>query len=192
MEEDIRYTDDIADYNSKEYPIYSKLFLEEIPLTAKIESFYYYAYYNEECDVYLELKFDNIENLEHYISNVKKRIKEEGTNTIFLNGSCFLENKNPYDESFTDLFCSSKFCSTSHKNVSGYKVKYIENERYIEAFYEIISYSLEDLTVILTYSGGWFSERYIPKYFDRFNVPLDNELERYEEVEFTYSGADNE
>ena len=178
------YTNDINDYCSDKYPVYSPLFLDELPSNARVVAFHYYADYGDEQDIYLELKFSDLDDMEFYISKIKTNIVENSKDTYFeSNGDFFLEEKNPYNMNYTDLFCSSEYVLTNDKCFSGYEIEYLQKERFIHSFYALISYSLEELTVIQTCSGGsFFTERYIPKYFERFDIPLNNEMERYKEV----------
>ena len=57
------YTEKAEDYNSELYPIDESLFLENIPIEAEVISYSYYNYWEEDQDIYLELKFQTWRNI---------------------------------------------------------------------------------------------------------------------------------
>ena len=66
------YTTDISNYDSEEYPIDVCGFLfKELPENAEVLSFSYYDYWNEDVDIYLELKFEHQDELLNYIIMLK-------------------------------------------------------------------------------------------------------------------------
>ena len=73
VEEGLLYTEKIDDYNTDEFPIFSAIFLDDLPENLNIVSFVYYNYWHEAHDVYLEISFDTPEDMERYISSLKQQ-----------------------------------------------------------------------------------------------------------------------
>lgn len=189
------YTESIEDYNTEEYPIKSPIFLEAIPDNATVISFYYYEYWHESHDLYIELEFSAESELKEYINSIKNHAESYLTNsTKPSGGEWFIEVENPYDPNYVELVSLSHSTWQNDKRFVGYSIEYqdsVEHNgyKYIQYVcnYRIISYSLEDLTVIQSCAQGRFEpfeEDYIPKYFERFNIPTDKELERRYYVEY--------
>lgn len=171
------YTEKAEDYNSELYPIDESLFLENIPIEAEVISYSYYNYWEEDQDIYLELKFQDRSDMEKYIeqliSCVIKQIEQKGWEKD-ANG-WFIERTNPYQESYTDLFCTLYRSYRNDYSYTGYEIAHYENSGIIYSCnYGLISYSYEELTVIQTSCCGSIyksGQEYTPKYFARFNVP---------------------
>ncbi len=170
------YTEKAEDYNSELYPINAPIFLENIPIEAEIISYSYYNYWEEDRDTYLELKFQDRSDMEKYIEQliscvIKREQKGSGKDA----NECFVERTNPYQESYTDLFCTSYKSYVSDYCYTGYEIEHYENSGIIYSCnYGLISYSYEDLIVIQTSCQGSIVksvQEYTPKYFVRFNVP---------------------
>ena len=179
------FTDDIDDYNSEKYPNMAINFPDSIPAEADVVSFSYYDYWYEDRDVYLELKFKTLSEMENYLRSIKKECFEKSQNdkiVIDLDGTCFISEQNLYNESYVDMFCVIYNLSSQEKVYTGYEVENIENTLYIKCCLGVISYSTEELTVIHTYSNGSFFLRnngHIPKYIERFNIPLDESHSKF-------------
>ena len=175
------YTENIEDYNTPEYPLASPMFLEEIPTNAEVVSFSYFDYWRQYHEHYLELKFENVSDLLQYIELLKERPSEFYSDSEPpLGYGWFFETTNPYNPSYTELFCTKYQTWSNDDRFTGYTFKDEGEYSYYHSNYGIISYSVSDLIVIQTCSqGGHFSNDYIPKYFERFNVPMDETHERY-------------
>lgn len=186
------YTDNIEDYNTEKYPMPEFLFLDKIPSYADVVAFYYYDYWYEQQDYYLELKFESAENLDTYVSELKLHYLNNAKdwNRVYEE-DWIVEQKNPYNENYEELICT--VCRTyktkptgGEQAFTGYQIWDDELKVY-KCNFGIISYSYEDLTVIQSRASGWFQEnvnKYLPKYFSRFNVPITEKHERL--VYFNY------
>lgn len=178
------YTEDINDYYSEKYSIPSTIFPSQIPSNAQVVSFSYYNYWHKAEDVYLELKFNSTEEMEDYLSVLKSQcITVCKNNPLLKEDNLFASEKNPYNEAFTDLFCLIYFTSSQNKDYTGYRIEKNEEEEIIlyECNFGFISYSYDELTVIHSRVRGWYVNtvhNYIPKYFVRFDIPLDTNHER--------------
>ncbi len=179
-----QHTTDLTNYNEKDFPLPS-IFLNDIPNYAKVVSFSYYNYYNEEKDIYLELKFNNTDQLEEYLKNLLlnsvENFNSQGWKTP-QNNEWFLESQNMHKQSYVDMFCVIYSSNKKEKNFTGYSIEINnDNSAIYECNFGVISYSYEELTIIQNYCTGTFQEKvnkFIPKYFDYFNVPLNKNYER--------------
>lgn len=181
---DIIYTTDIEDYFALKAYRRSQIFPEEIPDNAQVVSFYYYDYWHEDTDVFLELQFQSEAELETYIElrvgEVQKEYQNQHGDTA---GRCFVEKTNPYSQSYNELYYSGSFRSSSNKDYLGYSFDPDENA-YLNynCHFGVISYSNEDLRVVFSYTSGTFRNRvqqYTPAYFIRFKVPTTEAFENY-------------
>lgn len=184
------HTEDIAEYNSKKYPIVSDVFLEKIPSNAKVISFSYYDYWNEEKEIYLELEFNSLEEMEDYLQSLKKHCFESVADRKIpsgFQGEWLMESKNPHDLKYTDLFCVSRTINTQMEgsekasDYTGYKIDVREDLTFYKCYYSIISYSYDDLRVIQSDTRGTFYDKrnnYIPKFLLRFSVPITENFDR--------------
>ena len=185
----VLYTESIEDYNTEKYSVRKSFYLDSIPENATVVSFSYYEYWNESSDVYLELRFSTVQELERYICSIKDHVKSSLSTkpTQPLDNEWFLEVDNPYNEKYADLFCRSYNSSSAEGDFTGYSIKIKPNYTLYRCNYGIVSYSLEELTVIQSSAVGsfeYFEEAYVPKYFRRFNIPTDQEFERIYYVEY--------
>ena len=179
------YTQSISNYNTEEYPVGS-LFLEDIPLCAEVISFsnYYFYLFTPNRDVYLELKFNTEEDLKNYIVAVEDHIVAE-------NGWESLDGKrvsttNPYDSTYIDVFYDIAGCAylkNTDEHFSYYEFVFDSDGKlnYIDGAYDVLSYSLDELTVILTstYGSYFTNDEYTPKYISRFDVSKIEASNRY-------------
>lgn len=177
VEPNLLRTEDINDYGSEQYPISSTIFPDEIPSNAQVVSFSYYNYWQEAEDIYLELKFYTIQEMERYLSILKSDcIAKCQDYTPPKNGEWFVEEKNIYNESYTDLYFTFYNTSKEENIYTGFIIEKDSEETLYKCNFGLICYSYDELTVIQTYVHGWYQEsvhNYIPKYFVRFNIPLD-------------------
>ena len=173
------YTENSADYNLYEH----KFFPSEIPKSAEILKFSKYEYWVEDYDTYLELKFNTVEELEHHLGNLKDNIKNSVKKEIYPNNeSLFLEVENPYDSTYTDVFVLCYATWSDSQRYTGYEFEIYEDYSVLDCNFLIISYSYEDLILIESATQGSFGDDYgydyVPKYFERFNIPLDEKCKR--------------
>ena len=185
----VLYTESIEDYNTEKYSVRKSFYLDSIPENATVVSFSYYEYWNESSDVYLELRFSTVQELEEHLFSVKNHVKSSLSTkpTQPLDNEWFFEVDNPYNEKYADLFCRSYNTSSAEGDFTGYSIEIKPNYTLYRCNYGIVSYSLEELTVIQSSAVGsfeYFEEAYVPKYFRRFNIPTDEELERRYYVEY--------
>ena len=179
----IQFTEDIRNYNSEIYPIPKTLFPSEIPENAQVISFSYFNYWHEVEDIYLELKFNTLEEMETYLSNIKLTCKAYCQNKNYpKNSGEFIETQNIYNQSYEEMFCTLYWSSGGEKDYTGYNiVKGESGEIRYECNFGIISYSFDELVVIHTCVYGWYRSnvhKHIPEYFKRFCVPLQENHER--------------
>ena len=176
------YTEDIKNYNSEKYSIPSTIFPDEIPSNVQVVSFSYYNYWHEAEDIYLELKFNSTEEMEDYLSVLKSQcITVCKKYNSFKDENLFASEKNIYNESFVDLFCLIYYSSDQNKSFTGYVIENNEDIIRYKCDFGLISYSYDDLTVIHSLVQGWYLNKkhnYIPKYFVRFDIPLDTNHKR--------------
>lgn len=177
-------TEDVGDYNTAEYPLHLPIFLNEIPSYAEVASFSYYNYWNEANDYYLELKFSSRKEMEDYLSQWQtaalETLRKDGQPA---NREWFVTDQNPYNSSYTDIFCTTYITFTAETEYTGYSIEPSgdsQNPLY-RCNFGVISYSFDELTVIQTYVHGHFREaehHHVPRFFLRFDVPLDERYER--------------
>ena len=181
---EVYFTENVADYNSKQYPLASEVFMPEIPTSANVISFAYYKYWGEAKDIYLELEFSTKEEMETYLSNLKKH----GLQSSQTSNGWFVTEPNPYDPSFTDLFCTVFTITEGEQTYTGYSVDPTKESNTItyKCNFAVISYSYEKLIVIQSRVSGFYRHNihnYTPQYFLRFDVPLDKKHARIITVE---------
>ena len=169
------------DYNSDKCRFTEYYFLEEIPECAEITDLSYFEYFGESFEQYIELKFEDYDSLNGYLTTIKEYIVSKKTATVEYD-KLFIEEKNPYNDRYMDIFYAPFHMSTAYESYTGYSVK-VESKDHIDyvSCYFIISYSYDDLTVHQSYTMGTFCSReeaYVPMYLRKFNVPFDKELER--------------
>ena len=88
----------INHYDPELYSIPLTVFPAEIPSSAHVLSYTYYNYWHEAEDIYLELKFDNLKDMEDYLFNVKQNCLDNCHDyTPLNNNSWFLETENIYN-----------------------------------------------------------------------------------------------
>ena len=176
-------TYDIRDYGSEQYPLVSVIFMDQLPKHADICSFSYYNDNYQLVDIYLELKFSSLDEMNHYLNDLKENGRESlDKYRAPENGTWFITQENIYDKSYMDLFCSFFHTAQKDKNYTGYSVNASnESNATISCNFAVISYSVDELIVIQSYSYGTFLagvHDYIPGYFARFDVPLNENIER--------------
>lgn len=177
------YTEDIDNYDTDEFPIGASFFPDEIPSNAQVVAFsHYYYHQNEVYDIYLELKFDSTGEMNSFISEITASyLEEQESLEPYTNVGWIVEETNPYDSSYTDLICTLYSTATKGEHTTGYRIVMFYEHLMYKCNSGIISYSAEESTVILSRIRGDIRENiheYIPKYFTRFNVPIQEGYER--------------
>lgn len=177
-------TESVSDYNTAEYPLHLPVFLNELPPCAEVVSFSYYNYWYEANDYYLELKFSSRELMEDYLSEWWVAASEsQQQDRRQTDREWFVVDPNPYDSSYTDIFCTTYINSTADMEYTGYSVEPPEDPHSpsYHCNFGVISYSFDELIVIQTYVHGHFREavhHHVPRFFLRFALPLEERYER--------------
>ena len=180
--ESVRYTDDIKKYNTQEYLAPKTVFPTKIPSSAMVVSYSHFSFWNEAEDIYLELKFKSAKEMESYLTDLRRACttickKNKSDENVF-----FIETDNIYNKSYKGLFCTIYRSSQYEIDYTGYKiVKEDADVMRYQCNFGLISYSVEQLTVIHTYVYGWYRSNvheHIPQYFKRFNVPTQEDHNR--------------
>ena len=166
------YITDLEKYAGEEYA-FCIVFPRKIPETAVEKNFSYHQYIDER-DIYLELVFQNVADMEQYLADLKAN--GDGIASITL--------QNPYDTDYTDLLFAEGGTLTQNGSVFyEYEIEQIENYSLkISGSYSVISYSYETLTVISAHFDGQrfvkeFSSERVPAYLKRFSVDLNTPIE---------------
>ena len=193
--EHVYYTQDIKDYGIEDYDLKKNMeldwFPQDLPSNAEVLAFSYYNDYRElpiHYDLYLELKFQNEDELKSYLDGLLSDIEaynlQQYNPTYALDGGSYYSEKNPYDDSFIDIFYFTTATWKCDIHYVGYSVD-PDGFREYDTNYSIISYSIDELIVVQTCANGSFSsDRHIPKYMQKFNVSPDELLERHIVVEY--------
>ena len=157
---DCSYTENIDDYGVYDAEIPAPYFPEKITEEMTVVEYTYYYIFRDipHTDLYLEVKFENKDVMEEYITSAKNS----------MTGSSFAECPNPYDSDYTDIIL------TSHVKFGGDEIC-----RYTDMRHSAVTYSHDELTVIYNYTrvGSDLAVGddpdmgdYYPKYLKRFNV----------------------
>ena len=167
------YTTDISNYGNYDVDYSFSHFPKQITDEMTVVDFaYYYKYADcDQIELYLEVKFDNQETMEKYLSTAFYSHSKKGA----------VEYQNPYDEKYTDMFFLY-YNSHTHqwdapKNSIAFGNDY--NYKYAYITYETVSYSYEQLTIIYSYiymgediefGDDLAHNEYYPEYLKRFGV----------------------
>ena len=184
-------TTDISDYNTEEYSLeWFPMFPETIPENAEVLDFLYYKYAADFYDYYLELKFDTPEELLEYLSIRIETVESKLSNKPYyaFEEGVFVEEQNPYDASYVDLFFVDSYLGKAEgKGYAGYTIE--GSDRRLDVCYSMISYSIDELIVIHEYAHNrnyYTTDRKLPKYFTRFGVDPNTEIDRWVEFQKIY------
>jgi hypothetical protein len=166
------YTQNIANYGNYDREMDIAHFPESIREDMTLVSFsYFYKYIDTtQTDLYLEVKFDDRQTMEKYLTQAKEAWSENGIQ----------EFQNPYDPGYRDF--------VENRQLQGFSVSRISfggdgDYQYVDMDYRSVSYSFDDLTIIYNYTEigndiflGDDPERgeYTPKYLERFGVEKDS------------------
>lgn len=185
---EVIYTTDIEEYYKKTLYHYSDIFPEALPENAQLVNFFYYNYWKDNIEVFLEIEFDSKEFMESFLDLHQKQCQEkykkkyESTPFFEAINYCFTKKENPYKKSYTDLYHMTHTTSTVDKEFTGYRIDLGEDTAEYTCNFGVISYSYEDLRVVFAYVRGSFHNNvhyYTPAYFVRFEVPVTQKIECY-------------
>lgn len=179
----ITYTTNFEDYFAKEVYNHSNVLPEKIPDNAQIVGFYYYNYWNEDVDVFLEIQFDTKDDLISYVDFYEKLCQEQYQTRHNVLESCFVKKNNAYCQSYTELYHIENHTMTGEKSYVGYEINPAkETLCNFDCHFGVVCYSYEELRVVFSYVRGGFRNRenyYTPAYFIRFKVPTAEKIENY-------------
>lgn len=181
------YTEDITNYgkydNKYDIPYFPDAITEDMTV---VQFAYFYKYVDVgQTDIYLEVKFENREIMDEYLTTAKNSLSETG----------ILSYQNPYNPKYTDIIRNKWVQCSAQDEYLASVVNFCGDEdyKYVDMNYNSISYSYDDLTIIYnyTYIGSDIEVgndpdhgKYYPKFLERFGVEwkLDNTF-KYEYVE---------
>ena len=214
------HTTSVEDYSSDKLEL-SDFFLTVIPDESEVVHFEYYKYYTA-TDIYLELKFYSTEDYSLYLDKARTNADlVTHTSLKYVESSeKSIELTNPYDSAYKDIFYATGYSTGSLSTFSmlqnrgdniedwdafnGYLV--FSEEDYTSEFhsnlyeeywaqYYCISYSEENLTVIITMCEIGLPVKllddYIPMYFRKFGIQLGEHDFRYFVLESDVIGKDD-
>lgn len=181
------YTTDIENYGKYDDNMSVSYFPDSITEDMTVVDFsYYYKYVDiSHTDLFLEVRFNNKETMDKYLTTAKSAFSKNGTLTY----------QNPYNPIYTDII-ENTWVSLSAND--GYLASYIEfgnfdSYKYVDMNYSSISYSYEELTIIYNYTyiasdievgNNPDDGEYYPKFLERFNVEWNPEHTfKYEYIE---------
>lgn len=168
------YTQDITNYGKYDEKSQISYFPVSTTEDMEIVDFsYYYKYIDTtQLDIYLEVKFNDKETMDKYLTMAKNAFSKNG----------YVTYQNPYNPKYTDIFENkSTFSSTETGVITSYIFfrQGSEDYKYIDMNYNIITYSYDEFTIIYNYTCigsdievGDNPEKaeYYPKYLKRFDV----------------------
>ncbi len=178
------YTKDIVNYGKYDKDFNTLYFPDAITDDMTVVDFvYFYKYVDtDQVDIYLEVKFDNKETMDKYLTVGKNSFSKKG----------FITYQNPYDPQYTDIvenrwgmYSDGSLASTVH--FGGDK-----DYKYVDMTYYSITYSYDELTIIynLTSIGNDIEignkpndAEYYPKFLQRFGVNWSSDNNFYKHVE---------
>lgn len=171
------YTEDIAHYTDPESDIDHDFYLASIPNNALAVFYCSYEYWYDASETYLELKFNSVEEMQSYLDEVKAHNVNSSRRVGLTEEELLIQAENPYDKSYVDLIHTDYSIYIDKTRYTGYEFEdSSEGKFHIFSNFAVISYSYENLIVIQTAISGHFEsgcDDYIPKYFRRFNIPLE-------------------
>ena len=180
------YIDDIALYSQT---VSNESFFKPVlPSNAEICKFSNYNNWNEDFDTFLELSFKNEEDLIECLKILAPSQFDPNGEDGYKQSELFLKMPNPYNASYTDLVNLFYVSSNAHTTYTGYSVR-VSKIMFLKCNFGVISYSLEELKIVQASMQGSFSfgdtfdsENYTPKYFEYFNIAINENTERIYEV----------
>jgi len=180
------YTDDIVLYSQTISN--NNFYKTNLPESAEIVNFSHYNNWNEDLDTFLELSFRSEEDLIECLKVLAPSKFDPNGEGGYKQSELFLEMPNPYNSSYTDLVNLFYLSSNANTTYTGYSVR-VSKIMFLRCNFGVISYSLEELKIIQSSMQGSFSfgdtfdsENYTPKYFEYFNIPINEHTEKTYEV----------
>lgn len=166
--EDVKEITDISRYSELSSLFYTPIFPETIPENAEVNDFLYYRYYSY-FDYYLELQFADQESFWNFVNQRGEAIKKEAR---------VVEEKNEMNNSYIEWHTSEMDAGLDNDNrrCHYYQIKKQEETLHFSGLYLTLSYSENDLCVIMSKFYLSNIDR-IPKYLLRFNVPIEDGVE---------------
>ena len=182
------YTNNIENYvNSDKNDFDISYFPEKITdqMTVVQYSYYQKSIDTHNHDIYLEVKFEDVETMEQYLFIAKEAFSDSG----------YIEYQNPYDSSFTDIIKNTWVLYSNSEGSFASIIQFEDSEeyKYVNMIYRSISFSYEELTIIYNFTEiGDDIEigndpdygKFYPKYLEKFGVqhdPKNNFEYRYSE-----------
>lgn len=166
------FTEDIANYGKYDYDFKVSHFPETITSDMNVVNFRYFYKYSDadQIDVFLEVKFENKEIMNRYLTTAKKALSNNGVLTY----------QNPYNSKYTDIVENTDvLLNNEGKYASFIEFKGDDDYKYVHMRYNSITYSYEELTILYNHTSiGSDIEtgnnpnngEYYPKYLERFGV----------------------
>ena len=155
------------------------IFPDVIPSSGNVIKFSYYDYYGEDCDVYLELRFETLSDMESYLDEFKSVLLEKyPSNKSLYNNDCWFEIDCPYDKNYEESIYLGY--AAYRKKDNTYSVGYSVDDSTAVFHLDVLSYSKEDLCVIHSSTSGTFNQAndHTPMYLKHFGITLDEDIER--------------
>lgn len=172
------HTEDIAFYEKNGINEWD-IFPDIIPNNANVIEFSYYDYYGEDCDAYLELRFETLSDMESYLYEFKATLfKQYPTHRALYSKDCLFKIESLYDENYEEMLYLGN--GAYRKSDNTYSFGYtIENSTAVFHL-DILSYSKESLCVIHSHVSGTFNKAndHTPMYLQRFGITLDKDIDR--------------
>ncbi len=162
-EQNLIETTDIADYATDHH--LTELFPDTIPENAEA-NYFYYNYYSEDEDEFLELTFSTDADLQAFLDET----------FADLDATKLRERNNPYDPRFTE-YIYGKYASWIPAEGHFMRWEYramVGDEIWVYSHWHSLNVCPEERRAVITYSRG--GEWHTPKYVEYFGVPLDENL----------------
>ena len=168
-------TDRIEDYGNDEYYFVDKIFMPYLLKNAEVVSYYSYNYWDEDYDLYLELKFNTEDEMDAYLDALFSYVKTKSDAIAYspVGGDWFVREEHPSDPSFTVCYYKDFHYNQAYQDKTGYRIE----DYYYICCYAVICYSYDSLTVIQSASQGSFNmyyNEYTPKFLERFGITYDS------------------
>ena len=171
--------DDISQYNVEELSLWG-VFPNQIP-SCVVDAQYHYSKYYSNCDANLVMVFDTRQSMEQFLME---------TEEVTLEGD-FLKKDNPHDEGWIDIFPlkggAATYSSGEAEDFFYYEIEPEAKLSRISAYYTVISYSYDLLTVYITHFDGIRlienkTVDLIPQYLKKFRIDTETAAEYYVKI----------
>ena len=166
------YTEDIANYGKYDHDFEASHFPETITSDMNVVNYrYFYKYSNtDQIDIFLEVKFENKETMERYLTIAKMALSDNGVLTY----------QNPYNSKYTDIVENRDILLNNEgKYASFIEFNGDDDFKYVYMIYNSITYSYDELTILYNHTSiGSDIEmgnspnngEYYPKFLEHFGV----------------------